>query len=481
MRHTIVAALLTGALLIAGPAERAAAWGTQAQLALVSTALNVFANEANIPLGQLRRELLEGVNVSRGQLFERLGDQSGDPLRAIETEVFVLQAVRPQRIDPYYAYRIGMLGKLVAEVTAPMATADPSFRDAYYADVEDAIDNLSLSSAALQQVEPQPYLRQIATLQNGRNDVIVSEYRSGIGFDGSAKLSLAEDASRSVRAIMNIWFTAMGGNEKAAVSEDLMRRYALDAVQFYVARGNAAEIDAAAKRLQESIPMSPDLKIAIADAYFDAEFNERAVALYQEVAEEAPGRRDVIERIARYFMRQGEGLLAEEELEEAEEAFAAALDADPLHPTAEARRLEVEAMIAAREMRLAETRTIVERAENLRGLAQEEALRGRVAEAIALLREAVGSLGEVGEEFPAEAQRAQTLAAQMNTRVAALREELLASAQRYSGTSVDYELKRIAADSTDALVSATLQSLLMQERAQRMEALSVQVEPLATP
>ena len=77
------------------------------------------------------RGLVEaGARVSNADQTRLYPNFEQDPIGAIESEIFLMQAVRGERIDPYYAFRLGLLGKLVAQSTAPLANIrskpDPS-------------------------------------------------------------------------------------------------------------------------------------------------------------------------------------------------------------------------------------------------------------------------------------------------------------------------------------------------------------------
>ena len=117
-----------------------------------------------------------------------------------------------------------------------------------------------------------------------------------------------------------------------------------------------------------------------------------------------PSRRDVVGRIADYYVAKGDASLENEQLESALEAYAAAVEANPMHESAEANRLRAAKLIQERDGRMADNQALVERAEQLTALADQEALQGRSAEAIDLLREAEHVYMEVTDEFPLEAK-----------------------------------------------------------------------------
>ena len=119
-----------------------------------------------------------------------------NPIGAIESEMILLEAVRGDRVDPYFAYRLGVLGKLVARICSPLERADSTYRNLYYADVDKKIENVPIDSTSRRVVDPQVYLPQVSRSAADRADVIVEDYKTGLGFGGVAQASLSEDASR---------------------------------------------------------------------------------------------------------------------------------------------------------------------------------------------------------------------------------------------------------------------------------------------
>src|SRR5690606_7320146 len=103
------------------------------------------------------------------------------PVQAIESEMVLLRAMRGDKLDNYFAYRMGLLGKLVAQITAPMAESNPTYRNLYYTDVERAIEATSVTNLPKQNVDPADYFSRRVAEANANNDVIQKEYESGVG------------------------------------------------------------------------------------------------------------------------------------------------------------------------------------------------------------------------------------------------------------------------------------------------------------
>src|SRR5690606_33593746 len=122
-------------------------------------------------------------------------------------EMSLLQAVRSDRIDPYYAYRMGVLGKMVAQAVAPLADAPPNIKSAYYADVDGAIQGARLQNSQRKLVDPRPYFNGVIRDARSNAQTIILEYQAGDGFQGLAKNAVPGHASRAVAAVADVWHT----------------------------------------------------------------------------------------------------------------------------------------------------------------------------------------------------------------------------------------------------------------------------------
>ena len=322
---------------------------------------------------------------------------------AIESEMYLLQAVNAGRVDPYFAYRLGVLGMLVAEASAPLADSDPAIRDLYYADVEGVIERIQLKPAKRIKVDPSTYFAEVRSDAARRRDLILTDYRTGIGFKGTATTALSEDASRSVNAVADVHQSVLVGKVAAAnISPSQIRDYVVRAIQFYIKRGNDAETDSAYKRLTDLNVSTVDLQKQIGDMFYDAGKYERAMQEYRAVLALDPARRDVTERIAAYYVKLGDDALNEKRLEVAREAYQNALNADKLQPDAQRKLLDAEKLIVERDARLASTRETLTAADDKIGQAEQLAS-ARLRRAITLYtkRRSYGKSPTVRPEYRA--------------------------------------------------------------------------------
>ncbi|HPO17449.1 MAG TPA: hypothetical protein PLI09_28710 [Candidatus Hydrogenedentes bacterium] len=465
-------------LLIAGAGE---AWGPRTQLSIVSNALYVLSKEENIPLERLERNIRAGVMISNEVLLETYPSLESNPVEAIELEMRLLQRVKPDRVDAYFAYRLGMLGKMVAVATAPMRGVDPTFRNLYYADVESHIEGIALKSGTRQLVDPVIYFPPVLNEARIQNEAIIREYQNGRGFDGLPGLNLSNDASRSVRAVADSWFSILTRDTLPGnVSEAQLQQYVIDAYAFYIHRKNTDEIDIAAERLNTITPLTIDMRVKIGDLYYNAELFDRAMEQYKEVKAAAPERRDVMEKIAEYNMRRGQDALRTKNLETALEAFQTAVDANPLHPLAEKSRLETLSLIAARDARLAANQDALNRAKEFQTQAEQEGLSGNFAKAIAFLKQAENAFNEVTDEFPTEFQLRTRGLNDVRYRTQELKQNIMENAQALSGSGFETDVQELAKRPVADLEKNALLDLVRQNLSAELQNLQNRMQPALT-
>lgn len=416
-------------------------WGPTSQISIVNNAIHLIDKELNASLKKLENEIKNGAAITDETLYMIIPTTKTDPIQAIESEMNLLIAVKPRKIDPYYAFRLGVLGKLTAQATSPLQNADPTIRILYNSDVEKMIENVSLRTTPRQKVNPSVYFAQLKRQILSRDKIFEQEYKSNIGFKGTASTTLSECVSISLNAVADVWFSILvPGQVVSNVSEVALRDYALQGGIFYAKRGNSEEIRINIQKLNDLVPFTEDMYIQIADILIGMDINEIAIELYKNALALNPNRKDISRKIADFYIDNGNKALETKKLEEALELFNNAISADPLHPDAERLRLEAERSIKERDARLAQNKEALERAEKLQSTAEQEALTGRIAESIVLLRQALATYDEVSDEFPLENQQKNKGIRIVNARIQELKGQLLESAKNFSGKYPNFDL-----------------------------------------
>jgi len=453
------------------------AWGPVTEQAIVTTAVHVLSREGTVNLTKLQKDVRNGATAPLDVVAKLYPGLASGPVRAIESEMYVLQRVRGPVLDPYFAYRLGMVGRLVAQITAPLVDESPVRRDPYYADVDAVIGRVHLKPSARQAVDPVPYFERAQHLANSHKEMIVNDYSSGVGFDGVAKAALDVDASHSVDAVADVWHTILTGSAAhGTISDSQIREYVVAAMGFYCSRGNETEIEAHYRRLSELTPVTPEMAKRIGDMFYEVGLYERAIREYQAVLAQDPRRKDVVEKIAAYYVQTGDAMAEDKRLEQAHEAYARAAQANPLHPSAEGKRLQTQARIAERDARLGKMRKNLEDAAKLESQAEELTLEASYAEAFGVLKQAQALYEEVTDEFMVEFQAAEAGLLGISDRLTQLRDKLIENAQRLSGSSFVFEARRMGANTPKSLDEQALRALAAHQYDAEMNALKKELQ-----
>lgn len=468
MLKQMVAALAALALVLP-----AAAWGPKTQLAISTTAMHLVSKEVNIPLNKVGDSIRRGAMESQNAMLALYPDMLTGPIQAVESEMILLKSVRADKLDNYYAYRLGLLGKLVAQATAPLQDVNPTYRNLYYTDVERAIESTQLANRPRTTVDPAVYFSQRIAEANANNDVIVKEYEAGTGISGVAGSLLGDDTSRSARAVADVWETILTESSPAVnVSEERLREYCLAGMQFYGDRKSEAAMEAAEERYAKLVTPTPEYLIAVGDAYFKAERNDRAIEKYKQALAMDPTRRDVVSRIADYYVAKGDADLENQELESALEAYTAAVDANPLNESAEGNRLHAAKLIKERDGRMASNQELIAEADKFVEMADSEALAGKNAEAIELLRQAENVYMEITDEFPSEASLRDRGVMQARHRVQELKQQIMVNAADFSGTGYVQDVPLLVQRYGQGVDDAGLKAILKRNFDEEYDALS---------
>lgn len=462
-------------------------WGEKAQLSVVTTAIHVLSRGGTIPLTRLQNDVRDGANITSKELERMLPSFSVDPLGVIEGQMYLLQSVKGKRVDAYYAFRLGVLGKLVAIATSPLRDAEKRYRDRYNADADRHIMKATMTLGKRKIVDPKAYFAFVRR-EAARSEIdIIQDYRDGVGFSGVARAKLSADASRSVNAVADVWYSILRGNVIVAnVSETETQSFVLGALRFYINRGNEAETEAAYDRIMGLAKNTSGLRQEIGDMFYVAGAYERAMTEYAIAVALDPSLRSVVEKMANFYTQRGDSARKEGRLEDARDAYAKAKDTDSMHPQAPPKLFQVESMIDDRDKRLESAEATIEQARALEAKAEQEIFANRHAKAISVLREASGLYGQVvakvdeaealyrnvPEEFHVQRTIARQGAHDINYKIREFTAALVSNSERLSGTGFSEDAARELTLSAAPLGKEALRKMVERELANQMNKLN---------
>lgn len=427
----------------------ATAWESRTETTIVTTAARILSREGGIPLTNLEKDIRRGASISEAELVALVPGVESDLTQAILSQFNLLQSTRGTRVDPYLAYRLGILGKLVARLTSPMLGAAPAVRDAYHADVDKNIQSIALKTSPRRVVDLGAYLSEVATKARARQELISRDYEQGTGFAGVARGALSEDASRAVDAVADVWNTLLkSSSTTAGVSDEQRREYSLSSLGFYLERGNPEEAKRAYEAILDTGEPSADLRKRIGDLYYEAGKYDRAMDEYKKVRELEPGRDDVAQRIAEYYARVGEEAVAAGNLEAAVESFQQGQTADP---QLEIKRRQTQALIEERNARLEQAQQSLIQAQGLMAQVDQEQVKRNFGAALDYLNQAKALFAAIPSEFKRESQQASAGLTQVDVKSRELKAQLISSTDQLSGSGFDVEARRLAASGSSAV------------------------------
>ncbi len=421
------------------------AWGPKTQVSITSAAAHVVSQDGTIPIVRLQSYVREGATIP-ASLELRIFPQSDiDPLSAIQREMYLLQGVRTDRIDPYFAYRLGALGKVIVKYVAPLSTGNRSVRAQYYADVEKSIQGVDLQNRDRNIVDPRAYFAVMTRESWSQDPTIVVDYQSGLGFNGIARSGLSGAATLAVDAVADVWFTIFRSKVTLAdVSQTDIRRYVLDAFRFYLDQGMLNEVDDLYTRSLQKGLFDPDSHKQLGDLFFANEHFERGITQYNLVLKSDPDRRDVTIRIANYYVTVGDAEQQQGRLEQARDAYKQAAELDPLHPNAQRKFITTQSLINKRDDRKAGQQLRIANSRQMTTQAESAAMSRNYAQAIGLLRKAEENYVGVTDEFPAEFNRAESGLRNVRMLLKDMKKGLIENAQTLSGSGFSRDVRAMA-------------------------------------
>ena len=458
MTTRVCMAMALSLLVAAAPA---AAWGPQTTTSIVTSAAHILSREGTIPLANLEEDLRGGASLPESSLYDLAPEAEESLVRAIESQMFLLQTVRGDRVDPYLAYRLGVLGNLVARATAPLQDAPAAVREEYYQDVDNHIAQATIRPRSRQQVEPRSYFAEKRREAQMNEVALQNHYRTADGFEGVARATLSENASRSMNAVADVWHTILTQRTATAdIPRDRMREYLLQAIEFYVYRGNMQEMRQTQARMEELDLRTPQVREQVGDVLLEAGRSEMAMEEYQAVLEEDPNRRQVARKISDYYIEVGDEALEEDRLEDARDAFEEAASADQLNEEAQNKLVQARREIQAREDRRGTQLAMLQEGESLQEQAEAAMREGDYASATQHLREALHTFGDVTDEFVDLAREARVAMNSVEAELAEVQDRLVEDAIQLSGAGSVFDPRAVAEDDDLELNREALRNLV---------------------
>jgi tetratricopeptide (TPR) repeat protein len=416
----------------------AAAWGPRARRAITVSAIQMirkaqpssFKAENNVYEEDVLRGAEAGPEVLKAAV--PMGNDT-EAVAAVADQIQLLRRVRDYGMGSYFAFRMGVLAALVADLIMPhgmaWSPAEARLRAQIEGDIDTALDEYLFAPSRLSREYVRDVREYVATgrqFYDENRRMIADDYAGGVGYNGFLRDGGQVYFGRAIEAVADIWFTVLrveGDPSELPPSPVLVARYFVDEIAYLLTeKRNPHQANTAYERFAAANPGLPELYEQVGGlfyAYGTPETQDRAVREWRiAYSYGGPQRQRVGDKLANHYVRVGEDCLArasqpgasDKELPDAREAFTQALEFDRANETAAARLNETNVAIQEREERRQLAVNIIASAEKVVKEAERYRMNGdpgSLANAIATYKQSANLFEAVDDEFTDHAKTAK--------------------------------------------------------------------------
>jgi tetratricopeptide (TPR) repeat protein len=447
---TRIAYLATLTVVIWGlAASEAAGWGERAQRSIAYMALQVIERDYPKMLRDFDRDIVRGAQAGYEELADDhpMSDET-DVMVAINTQIQLMREVRRYGINSYFAYRMGILSSLTADLMMPYGMAwnssEEYLRDRINADIDAQLDGYGYVRGQGSRTyirNTLAYFAEMRTFYADNKQIIAEDYRTGAGYNGLLKEAGPSYFNKAIVAVADVWHTVLRAQADASdrpASRTLLTWYFVKEIRYMLeVKKSVHHAKLAHRHFQMANPGILPAYEEVGDLYYQfgsEESVELAVSEWR-TAYSLPGaeRLRVGQKLSQHFMRVGRGYFEKErysdtDLPNALEAFQQALSYDRQNSDAAALIQQVNRKIEERRELYQLYLEIISKAEAIREEATRAALNKEYGTAIARLRKGVSLFEGVGEEFPDLYETAKRGTTEMRKEVEEVIQEVLTRA-----------------------------------------------------
>lgn len=413
----------------------AAAWGERAQQSITAMAMQVIKGDYSGVFKpgdkSFERDVLLGATAGPATIQDAVPLFSdAETVQAIATEIQLMRDVRKQGTTSYFAYRMGVLSSLVANVMMPYGFVwgeeEAKIQRLVNADVDKNLDHyeFSVNQKHRQYIrDVQGYFTSHRGFYGEDKRLISDDYRRGTGYTGFLKEGGPAYFARAVEAVADVWHTVLrteGDVTDASASRRTLTWYFVKEIEYLLKEKQNTHM--AAKAYEHFAAANQDTVAAyeaVADLFYAYGGENGAARAVQEWRTAynigGPERSRIAKKLSSYYLREGEELLesgqlpgsSDDDLPQALKAFEQALDYDRTSQVAADRIQEAHVAIADRQERFQMTLSIIAEADKVREEAEKARLSGDFALAIRNYKVAIDVLTAVGGDFPEQLKNAK--------------------------------------------------------------------------
>lgn len=423
----ILKLLVLSALLWAVAAPEAPAWGPRAQRSIAYMALQVIQKEHPDLLREYEADLLRGSEEGYAAIADAVPlNSDAESVVAVGSQIQLLRKTRDYGVGSYFAYRMGVLATLTADVLLPYGFAwtpqEQALRDRIAQDIDARLDSFRYEGSSRRRTyvrNVQAFFAERRTFFRENKTLVADDYASGKGYDGFLSGAAPAYFQKAIDAVADIWFTVLRTEADPSdqdVSRPLLTWYLVREIEYLLqVKKNLVQTDVTYANFERTNPGIMEAYETVADLYYAFGTDpaiERAVREWR-VAHGlgGPNRDRVGRKLASHYLSVGRRYLEagvkprarETDLPNALQAFQDALYFDRGNKDAAAGVQATNKAIEERRELYDMYMEIIANAERVREEASRAFTEGDYGTAITTYRKAVSLFESVGDDFEKQA------------------------------------------------------------------------------
>lgn len=435
--HATVAVALLAGLLVSGPAW---AWGPRAVQSISAMALQMLKQDypdtfrpGGVVGPNFEKDVVTGARDGVAALGGTvpLGNEK-EVMQAVATEVLLLREARQYGPTSYFAYRMGVLGALTANVMMPFGFAwtpeDLDIQQRMMADIEKHLDGYGFSPTSHRREfirDGYVYFLNKRAFHEQDKALIRNDYKRGTGYEGFLKQGGRAYFTRAVETVADVWNTVLNSEMDGVAtlvkpSDRALTWYFVNEMEYLMrVKSNMHQAERVYENFEKVNPRLVEAYVKVGDIFYNfntAESRLRGIEEWRKAyALGGPERAGIGKKLSAHYLAEGRAFLekaglpgaTETDLNSALNAFEQALDYDRTSEPAASLIQETNLAIVARNERLEMAINIISTGEKVRAEADNFRERQDYANAIKTYRQAIGFFEAVDDEFKEQSDTAK--------------------------------------------------------------------------
>ncbi len=453
---TILGILSQGWLALGG----AYGWGGPTVSSICRAALRTLPIEEQRVLAAYEEEILRGALLRPEELsgFRGYDGSPESAMQVIASEIRLLKEVSQGGRWPYIAYRMGILGRIAADLNFPFyididleRPGEQLAKEQYERDADGIAYSVTYAGGARKLVlNPRDYFPpKRADLEMARL-MIGQAYENGEGFNGFARRATEREFNRAAVSVSDVWHTVL---DRTAVvyqsppDKTSVEDYHFREIEFFLEKGQSQRAVEAVQEMDSRGLLGSANGLHVAKLFYNAGSHTDALTYFERVLRQDPGNDEAQNLMTRHYVRVGEDLIETLRYEEARDSFNSALVVNPEDDRVAERLQEVSRLIVQRETRRARAGHQISEGNRLVARARGYMMQKDFARALAHYNDAASRYKTVGNEFPTQEREATAQLSGLEESLNRLREDLINQVINYQALALDSSRDKLLTES----------------------------------